>query len=162
MTSPRPQKMKALAICLLVSLGVGALAGLLTGGSADMYAGLQLPPLAPPGWLFPVVWGVLYALMGISSFLVVTSRWPDRRRALVLYVLQLAVNFCWPLVFFGAGQLLAAFAVLVVLWVLVGAMILAFAQVDKRAAWLQIPYLLWITFAGYLNLGIVLLNGASI
>lgn len=151
---------KKLLLCLAIPLGVGGLAALLTGGGMQDYAQMRQPPFSPPGWLFPVVWTILYLLMGYASYRVVTAD-QDRvkiRRALYLYGAQLAVNFLWPLVFFGLKWYLAAFFVLLVLWILIFLCIYAFSDVDERAGDLLLPYILWVTFAAYLNVGVYLLN----
>lgn len=146
--------------CIAIPLLVGVVSALLTGGSMEKFGQLNKPPLAPPGWLFPVMWTVLYILMGISSYLVLTSGANKETilRALKLYIYQLLVNFLWSTFFFNLGWYLFAFVWLVLLWILVLAMIKSFYKIDKTAAILNIPYLLWITFAGYLNLAIWLLN----
>ena len=146
--------------CIAIPLLVGAISALLTRGSMEQFARLNKPPLAPPGWLFPVVWTILYILMGISSYLVLTSGANKEAilHALKLYIYQLLVNFLWSTFFFNLGWYLFAFVWLVLLWILVLAMIKSFYKIDKTAAILNIPYLLWITFAGYLNLAIWLLN----
>lgn len=151
---------KKLLLCLAIPLGIGGLAALLTGGGMQDYAQMRQPPFSPPGWLFPVVWTILYLLMGYASYRVVTAD-QDRvkiRRALYLYGAQLAVNFLWPLVFFGLKWYLAAFFVLLVLWILIFLCIYAFSDVDERAGDLLLPYILWVTFAAYLNVGVYLLN----
>lgn len=117
------------------------------------------PPLSPPMWLFPLVWGILYLLMGYSAariYLAPPSR--ERSRGLNLFVAQLIVNFFWSLIFFNAQAFGFAFLWLILLWVLVLLMILAFRKVDPVAAWLQVPYLLWLTFAAYLSAGVWYLN----
>lgn len=151
---------KKLLICLGIPLAVGGLAALISGGGMADYRNLNQPPLAPPGWVFPVVWTVLYLLMGYASYRILTSG-ADReqtRRALILYGAQLFVNFLWPVVFFGLQWRLLAFFILVVLWVLIYLTIRVFSKIDERAGDLLLPYILWVTFAGYLNLGVYLLN----
>ena len=147
-----------LVVSLLISLGTGGLSALLTRNSMDAYGNYQQPPLAPPAWLFPVVWTVRFVLMGISAYLVYEAQSPGRRAALWIYVIQLAVNFVWPLLFFRLGLLMPAFWWLVLLLLLIVWMIVLFFRVSPAAAYLQIPYLLWTLFAGYLNLAIALLN----
>ncbi|MBO5952540.1 MAG: tryptophan-rich sensory protein [Oscillospiraceae bacterium] len=150
---------KRLIFCLALPLGVGALSALVSGGM-DTYGELNQPPLSPPGWVFPVVWTVLYLLMGYASYLVLESG-ADRaviRRAWILYGLQLLANFIWSPLFFGAQLYLAALLWLVVLWVLIFLTIRAFSAINERAGDLLIPYILWVTFAAYLNLGVYLLN----
>ena len=151
---------KALIICLLIPLAVGGLAAALTMGSMEQFAALAQPPLSPPGWVFPVVWTILYLLMGWASFLIWKSGAPQaaKKRALGLYGMQLAVNFVWPLLFFRAGLYGFALIWLVILLVLVAETMLAFGRIDRRAAWLLAPYLLWLLFAAYLNAGVWLLN----
>ena len=150
---------KKLLICLAIPLGVGGLAALLSGGM-DTYGRLNQPPLSPPGWLFPVVWTILYLLMGYASYRVLAADapWEDRKRALTVYGIQLFLNFLWPLVFFGLGAYWLAFVILLGLWVGIYLTMHQFSQIDERAEDLLIPYLLWVTFAGYLNLGVALLN----
>lgn len=154
------RKWKTLLLCLAIPLAVGGAAALLTGGGMQQYAQVRQPPFSPPGWLFPVVWTVLYLLMGYASYRVLTSHGDEKqiRSALSLYGAQLAINFLWPLVFFGLQQYLAAFIVLLVLWVLIFLTIRAFADLDETAGDLLLPYILWVTFAGYLNVGVYLLN----
>lgn len=150
---------KPLLIALAIPLAVGGLATLLSGGMAD-YKALEQPPLSPPGWVFPVVWTVLYLLMGYASYRVYTAGMSPAltKKALRFYAAQLALNFLWPIVFFGFEWYLAAFVILVALWVLILLTLRLFTAIDETAGDLLIPYLLWVTFAGYLNLGVYLLN----
>ena len=151
---------KRLILCLAVPLLGGGLAGLVTMNSMKAFATLNQPPLSPPGWLFPVVWTALFLLMGLSSYLVWTSGGQAEavRRALTLYGVQLAVNFLWPILFFNLGAYLLAMVWLVLLWGLIGATMLAFRRLSVKAGWMLAPYLAWVTFAGYLNLMIYILN----
>ena len=151
---------KALITTLLTPLAVGGLAAWLTMDSMAQFAALAQPPLSPPGWVFPVVWTVLYLLMGWASFLVWKSDAPqvEKKRALTLYGVQLAVNFAWPLLFFRAGLYGFALVWLVILLVLVVETVLAFRRIDRRAVWLLAPYILWLLFAAYLNAGVWMLN----
>ena len=150
---------KPLLIALAIPLGVGGLAALLSGGMSD-YRSLEQPPLSPPGWVFPVVWTLLYLLMGYASYRVYTAGMSPAltKKALRLYAAQLVLNFLWPIVFFGFEWYLAAFVLLVALWVLILLTMRLFTTIDETAGDLLIPYLLWVTFAGYLNLGVYLLN----
>ena len=150
---------KKLVICLAIPLGVGALSTLLSGGM-DSFVVMNQPPLSPPGWVFPLVWTILYLLMGYASYRVLVSDAPPAaiRRALLFYGIQLALNFLWPLVFFGLQWYWAAFIVLLALWVFIYLTMHLFGEIDDTAENLLIPYLLWVTFAGYLNLGVALLN----
>ena len=151
---------KTLLIALAIPLGVGALAALLTRGGMADYTDMVKPPLSPPGWVFPVVWTLLYLLMGYASYLVYTAVGDtiQKQSALRAYAAQLVANFLWPLVFFGLKWYLAAFFVLLVLWVLIYITIRRFSAVNERAGDLLIPYILWVTFAGYLNFGVYFLN----
>lgn len=148
---------KKLIICIAIPLAVGGLSALLTRGSMQTFELLNKPPLSPPGWLFPVVWTILYVLMGIASYLVLTSG-QNNGDALTTYGLQLFVNFFWSIIFFNMEQYFIAFIWLILLWLLIAKTMYQFYQISKPAAYLLIPYLLWVTFAGYLNFAIFLLN----
>ena len=151
---------KLLIICVAVPLAVGAVSSLITGGGMENFGSISKPALSPPGWLFPVVWTILYTLMGISSYLVLTSggERDDIQNAISIYGYQLTVNFLWPTFFFNFRWYFFAFLWLLLLIFLVAAMIREFYKLEKRAAYLNIPYLLWLIFAGYLNFSIYLLN----
>ncbi len=151
---------KSYIIGILIPVGVGLLSAFATRQSMDIYQTIVQPPLAPPGFLFPLVWTILYILMGISSTIVYNSNasTDDKNRALLIYGVQLIVNFFWSIIFFNNRAFLFSFIWLLLLWVLIIAMILFFRKINKTAACLQLPYLLWVTFAGYLNLMIFLLN----
>lgn len=151
---------KRLLICAWIPLAVGAAAALLTQGSMDAFSSLNKPPLSPPGWLFPVIWTILYVLMGVACWLVATSDAEPAsiRRALWAYGLQLFFNFLWSLLFFDLELYLFAFIWLIALWLLILATMLRFNRISPTAGLLFLPYLLWVTFAGYLNYGIYLLN----
>lgn len=144
---------------LLLPLAVGGLSALVSGGM-DSYSQLNQPPLSPPGWIFPIVWTALYLLMGYAAYLVQISNADpaDKRRALIPYWLQLAANFIWSPLFFRWNLYLTALLWLVVLWVLIFLNIRSFSKISERAGDLLIPYILWVTFAFYLNLGVFLLN----
>lgn len=148
-------------ISIVIALGVGSLAACLVRGNIRLYAVLNKPPLAPPALLFPIVWTVLYILMGIGSARIYLQRsaYPyEVLDALLSYALQLILNFFWPIIFFNMLTFLFAFIWLVVLWCAIIKMIFKFSRLDTAAAYLQIPYLLWVTFAGYLNFMIYLMN----
>ncbi|MDE5804425.1 MAG: tryptophan-rich sensory protein [Lachnospiraceae bacterium] len=148
---------KNLITCIAIPLAVGSLSALLTRNSMETFNAVIKPGLAPPGWLFPVVWTILYVLMGIASYLVLTSGKPNDK-ALTTYGIQLIFNFFWSLIFFNLELYLFAFVWLVLLWLLILKTTLLFYQISKPAGYLMVPYLLWVTFAGYLNLSIYLLN----
>ena len=136
---------------------MGGLAAFLTRNSMDLFAMVKKPPLSPPGWLFPVVWTILYLLMGFASYLVLVAEKPGRT-AWKFYLAQLAFNFVWPILFFHLQMYLLSFVWLLLLWMLILVTILWFTRSSRLAGYLLIPYLLWVTFAGYLNLGIYILN----
>ena len=151
-------RLRPLLVNLVIPMGVGLISSIFTVGGRDVYATLQRPALAPPGWIFPVVWTILYLLMGISAYRVWVSSSPERAKALWAYGVQLFLNAVWPVFFFHFEAYLAAFFWLLALLIAVVVMIKRFARVGPLAARLQIPYLLWLVFAGYLNLGVWLLN----
>ena len=145
---------------ILLAEAVGALSGWLTREGTQIYAQtIVKPPLSPPGWVFPVVWAILYALMGIGAAKVYQApASKTRSMGLNLFITQLVVNFFWSPIFFNLQDFGFSLLWLLLLWGLVLWMILAFRKVDPLAAKLQIPYLLWLTFAAYLNLGVWYLN----
>ena len=154
------QNRKPYFFWILLAEAVGALSGWLTREGTEIYAQTILkPPFSPPGWVFPVVWTILYALMGIGAARIYQAP-PSGTRSLGLnlFVAQLVVNFFWSPIFFNLQAFGFAFFWLLLLWGLVLWMILAFRTVDPPAAKLQVPYLLWLTFAAYLNLGVWYLN----
>lgn len=151
---------KTYALWIILAEAVGLLSGWLSREGTAVYGQmLQKPPLSPPGWVFGVIWPVLYALMGIGAarvYAAPASR--QRSRGLNLFLAQLIVNFFWSPIFFNAGAYGFALLWLLLLWGLVLLMIQQFRKVDKTAALLQIPYLLWLTFAVYLNWGVWQMN----
>ena len=150
---------KKLLICLAIPLVVGGLSALVTNSAMQAFGTLNQPPLSPPPWLFPVVWTTLFILMGIASYLVLTAGQPYRARtALTVYGIQLVFNFFWSILFFNLQAYWVAFVWLILLWLLILLNMVLFYRLDKRAGYLLIPYLVWVTFAGYLNAAIALLN----
>lgn len=152
---------KQLAVAVAIPLAVGGLAALLTNDNMIMFEVIKKPPLSPPAWVFPVVWTILYTLMGIASYLVYSAKGVSSAKktsALVLYAIQLAFNFVWSLIFFNLEQYLFAFIWLCALWLLILITTVRFFGINKTAGWLMVPYLLWVTFAGYLNYAIYMLN----
>ena len=145
---------------ILLAEAVGALSGWLTREGIQIYAQtIVKPPLSPPGWVFPVVWAILYALMGIGAAKVYQApASKTRSMGLNLFITQLVVNFFWSPIFFNLQDFGFSLLWLLLLWGLVLWMILAFRKVEPLAAKLQIPYLLWLTFAAYLNFGVWYLN----
>ena len=154
------KKWKPYILFVLFAEGVGLLSWLFTMNAVMLYSGgIQKPPLSPPAIVFPIVWFILYALMGIGGAKVATSA--NRQmgdNSLNLFIAQLIVNFFWSFFFFNAQAFGFAAIWLVLLWILVLLMIISFSNVDRGAAWLQVPYLIWLTFAAYLNFGVYLLN----
>ena len=128
----------------LAPLIFGALSWLVVSDAAVSYQMLVRPPLSPTSWVFPAVWTVLYIMMGTAS--------------LYLFYIQLAVNIIWPFIFFGLCQYLVAFLWIILLWLLVLDTTVTFGSIDRRAGFLLIPYMLWISFAAYLNLAVFFLN----
>ena len=150
--------MKKLIISLLISLGVGGLSALITSGNMDIYKTLIKPPLAPPSILFPIVWTILYILMGISSYMIYESENYEKDDALKIYLLQLVINFIWPIFFFLLKLRLISLIIIILLLIAIILMITKFYKINKTSAYLQIPYLIWVLFATYLNFGFYILN----
>ncbi len=154
-------KVKPYVISIVIALAVGGASAFLTRNSMDIYNEIVMPPLSPPSWLFPVVWGILYVLMGIGAAMIYTDKNADddkKRDALKVYGASLAVNFLWSIVFFNMRMFLTAFAVLLLLLFLILRTISLYSPISKTAARLQIPYAIWVAFAGYLNAAIWILN----
>lgn len=149
---------KKLIFFIVSTLIIGNLFSFLTMNNMNEYNSLVKPPLNPPGILFPIIWTILFILMGISLYLVSETRGKDKTNSYKLYIIQLLVNTFWTLFFFGLNLRLFSFLWIILLILLVVAMIYNFSKTNKLAAYLQIPYLLWILFAAYLNLSIYVLN----
>ena len=151
-------KKQSLIKAIIIPLLVGALSGFLTKDAVKIFETMMKPPLSPPGWLFPVVWIILYVLMGVSSWLIYQSNKKEKEDALSLYGYQLIVNFLWPVFFFSFQWYFFSFLWLLFLWGLVIKMIRSFYESSPLAAYMNIPYLIWLSFAAYLNLAVWLLN----
>lgn len=147
----------ALIIAILIPLAVGSLSSLLSG-NMDTYAMMNRPSISPPAIVFPIVWTILYILMGISFYLIYESENENKEKALRIYSLQLFFNFLWSIIFFGFSQYFFAFIWLLALIVILIIMIYEFYKISPLAAYLQIPYLLWCIFAAYLNYMVYQLN----
>ncbi len=155
----KKENLKALLFFVIGTELIGGLSGLLSGGNfSAFYNSLIQPPLAPPGWLFPVMWTILYALMGISAYQIYISKNDEKTNALTLYGIQLAINFLWSIVFFRFKSLSGAVFVIILLLFLIILMMIKFKKIRKSAALINIPYLLWTAYASYLTIGIYLLN----
>jgi tryptophan-rich sensory protein len=156
------KKIKPYVISSVIALAVGGVSALLTRNGMDYYAEfVNKPSLSPPMWLFPVVWSILYVLMGISSAIIFVKREENPNEAAVslkIYGLQLVVNFFWSIIFFNLRNYLCAFIWLLLLLFLIILMILQFRKISSVAAYLQIPYLLWVTFAGVLTWMVYMIN----
>ena len=153
-------KLTDLLIFVVTAELVGALSALFAGDFTSFYEEVTKPPLSPPAWLFPILWAILYALMGTSAYLIWNNRKNEIRRsdALRLYYIQLAVNFSWSIIFFRFRAFAIAAALAVILFLLVGVMILSFRRISTLAAKLNIPYLIWLGFASYLAAAVYFLN----
>ncbi len=151
---------KKLLISLLIPLATGGLSALITKDFQGLYETIKQPPLAPPALVFPIVWSVLYVLMGVSLYLVWTKEggFKSKTAAYLIFAIQLFLNFIWSPVFFKFMQFLPAFVILCLLWLATLAMIISFYTISKPAGLLQIPYLIWLTFAAYLNFAVYYLN----
>ena len=158
MDKKRAAGWKTLVLLQLLTLGPGGVIGWLTSRDTAFYQSLNKPGFAPPGWLFPVVWSLLYAAMALAMWLVLRSNAGNKRMLLSIYFVQLAVNLLWPVIFFLQQALGLAFVWLVLLAGLVLLMLIRFFRHSKTAGWLIVPYLLWIVFAGVLNFILAQMN----
>ena len=155
------QKIKTFGIAIAIPLAVGGLSAFITRNSMGIYDKINQPFLAPPSWLFPVVWTILYILMGVSTGLIYrdkNSSTEDKRKAFVLYGLNLFLNFFWSIIFFNFGSFFIAFLWLMLMIFVIVKMITAFNKVSPTAAYLQVPYIIWCCFASYLTASIWLMN----
>ena len=155
------KKIKSYVVSIFIALAVGGLSALLTGGSMSIYETLNIPPLAPPAILFPIVWTILFILMGISAAMVYNDKnTPENQKisALFTYALSLVFNFFWSIIFFKLGGFAFAFFWLLLLLFLIALTITKYYRINPTTAYLQIPYVLWVIFAAYLNFAIWYLN----
>ena len=153
----KPQNRSSLIIAILIPLAVGSFSALISG-NMSLYSTINKPAFSPPSIVFPIVWTILYVLMGISSYIIYSSDSADKTKALKIYALQLFFNFCWSILFFRYQLYLFSFLWLVILIVLICIMIKDFYKINPAAAYLQIPYLLWCIFAAFLNFSIYTMN----
>ncbi len=147
---------KLIAIIILTFL-VGSFFSFFTMNNMETFKELQ-KPLNVPGVLFPIVWSILYLLMSISCYIILKSNDKNKKNAIICYIIQLVINSLWSLIFFGFGAYLFAFIWILLLIISIIVMMVTFCKIDKRAFYLNIPYLLWTVFAGYLTLGIYMLK----
>lgn len=152
-------KLKPFLISIFIPVFlVGGVSALLTMYSMNIYSKINEPPLSPPSWLFPIVWTILFVLMGVASYIIYDSDNTLKNQALTIYTLQLIFNFTWTLVFFNAEAYTVSVFIIIALLLLIAYTIHLFYQINKTAAYLLIPYFLWVAFATYLNIGIAILN----
>ena len=152
------KKYKYIILNIAISLGIGGLSAFFTMNSMDIYQNINRPKLAPPGYIFPIVWTILYVLMGISSYLIHRSNHKNKETALIIYYCQVLINFSWPIFFFNYQNFLLALAILFILNILVIVLIKVTYSINHLASYLLIPYLIWILFALYLNFWIFIHN----
>lgn len=160
MKKHKMSNLKVYLLSIAIPLMLGIISALVTMGEMEEYKKLVQPPLAPPSWLFPIAWTILYTLMGISSARVfIKSKHNEAAAALWIYFTQLIMNVVWPFIYFSLELRLTAFIWLIAILGLVIAMAIEFKKVDTIAAFIEIPYITWLVFAGYLNLSTYILNG---
>ena len=156
----RKIKVGALTAALLIPLLTGVFSAFLTASDMDLYETMNRPALAPPGWLFPIAWTVLYILMGLASYIVLTSSEDQdkKRRALTVYAAQLIMNFFWCTIFFTYRLYLVSFIWLLMMWILVIICAVMFFRIRRKAGLMMLPLALWTTFAAYLNLATYIMS----
>lgn len=148
-----------LIVIVLITQLIGVLSSIFSGNIGQIYKSFDKPTLSPPGWLFGIIWPVLFLLMGIAAYLIYQTRMiRERKKAIRLYWIQLLVNFLWPIVFFRFEMYWISVVVILVLDILVLMATIWFCKLKKSAGYIMIPYLIWIIFATYLNIGIAVLN----
>jgi len=159
-------KIWRIALAIAVPLCGGFIISLFTRDAMSKFGSFNQPPLAPPAWLFPVAWTVLYVLMGLASYFIWKKGYDSRKvadksaskTALIIYGIQLVFNFVWTPLFFSLGWYWPAFAWLLVMWVLIIVLMMKAYRISRPAFWMLLPYIIWCTFAVYLNCGIAILN----
>lgn len=149
-----------LTLCILLPLLIGGISGYASASGINIwYMGLNKPFFNPPNYLFGPVWSMLYILMGISFYRILQSQDSElKRKAILIFCIQLFLNFCWSFLFFRFQMLAISFIEIIIMWISIATMIYTFTKIDKTAAYLQIPYLLWVSFASVLNGAIWFLN----
>lgn len=153
------RKIVTLIFALFIPLCVGGVSAYLTRNGMATYGTMNKPPLSPPAWVFSVAWTILYLMMGLASYyVIVEENANDKGMAIILYIAQLAMNFMWSIVFFNWGWYLFAFIWLMIMWLIVIVCAIRFYGINRLAGCLLIPYILWLTFAAYLNLGAYIIN----
>ncbi len=152
------KKILKVGLFIAIPLLIGGLSALITMGNMQLFDSINKPPLAPPKWLFPVVWTILYIMMGIASYFLYKADSEEGREALVLYGIQLFFNFWWSIIFFNLKAYWFAAIWLFTMWIIILILLIKSKKIDVRSFWLLLPYFLWTTFAFYLNIGIAILN----
>lgn len=160
MIKDKKYRTEILIICIAVPILTGTISALITGDMMKNYHFLNKPSLSPPGWVFPIVWTLLYILMGIASFRIVNSEniKNNKTGAMIVYGIQLAMNFIWPILFFKFSLYLAALVWIVLLWIVIVINIVWFGCINRGAGVLMTPYALWTAFAGYLNYAVYIMS----
>ncbi|MBP9996210.1 MAG: tryptophan-rich sensory protein [Lachnospiraceae bacterium] len=148
----------ALIICIAIPLIVGAISAFLTKDAMVTFNAMNKPPLAPPSWLFPIAWTIIYVLMGIASFLIYQSSSEEKYMGQIIYIVQLIFNFAWSIIFFNLGAYGFSCVWLAILLIMVIALIMNTAQYSIPAMVMLIPYAVWCCFAMYLNIGVAIMN----
>lgn len=154
----RTFRLKDLVLNLLPPILVGILGAVLTRNSGQVYANLNRPPLSPPAIVFPIVWSILYILIGIAAFLAEHKDCKYYKASRAVYYIGLVLNLLWPILFFTLGLYTLALVELILLWVVVAINAILFYFCNEKAGYLMIPYIIWLSFAAYLNIGVVFLN----
>ena len=157
----KPINLKRLITAIIIPELVGVAAAILSGNIGESYKAFRQPPLSPPAIVFPIAWIILYGLMGVASYIIVEEvkrQDTEKREALFFYAIQLAVNFVWPIIFFRFSAYWVAVVIILILLALVLVTALKFFRLRVSAFWFLIPYILWLLFATYLNVGVAVLN----
>lgn len=149
---------KKLLFYIITTILIGVIPSIFVFKSMNVYNSLNRPPLSPPPIVFPIAWTILYMLMGISIYIIMQSKRKLKKNARLIYYIQLITNALWSPIFFGFEEYFLAFLWILMLIVFVITMIFTFYKISKKAAYIQIPYLLWLLFASYLNFGVFVLN----
>lgn len=150
--------LRKLIPCLLIPIFVGLIAQLFTRNSKELYLSLQKPPLSPPAIIFPFVWTCLYILLGLASYYIEESGICDKKRPRQLYGGTLLLNLLWPIVFFALEWYALACVIIIAMVVLAAITVYFYYNCDKNAAYVFLPYVVWVLYATYLNIGVAVLN----
>lgn len=151
-------KWKPLACSIAIPLALGLLVGFLTKDSMGIYEQLNKPAMALPGYVFQAIWLILFALLGIASYIIYVSNSPEKEKALQLYGINILLIFVWPVIFFLFQSYYIAFLIEIILWGVAFTMVSMFTQISRLAGWVLLPYFIWVTYAAYLNFQILLLK----